>query len=184
MQAKVLPRVSYAFLAFSYVTRNLHWVFVSNCLIIIEMEIHYFEIPGVNFINVLWAAFTHKDPQSAKKTVKLSVFFVLWGSSHTKAARKTLMKLTPELSVDWQELKLKPVLELQGFVCRDLTVHLYLGQKNRPSLLRWAPLCDLHHKRPWWPAKKIKIGFLKRFHVLVLFWIKENMLQRYLEKTV
>jgi len=29
--------------------------------------------PGVNFTNVLWASFTEEDPESAKKTVKLSV---------------------------------------------------------------------------------------------------------------
>jgi len=39
--------------------------------------------------------FSHEDPKSAKKTVKLSVFFALWGSECPKAARRTLMKLTP-----------------------------------------------------------------------------------------
>jgi len=29
---------------------------------------------GVDFINLLWAAFTQTDPKSAKKTLKLSVF--------------------------------------------------------------------------------------------------------------
>jgi len=55
--------------------------------------------PGVNFTNIIWAAFTHADPQSAKKTVKLSVFFALSGSAHAKAGRKTMMKLTPSLSL-------------------------------------------------------------------------------------
>jgi len=36
---------------------------------------------GVNFINVLWAAFTWADPKSAKKTDSLTVFFVLLGSA-------------------------------------------------------------------------------------------------------
>ncbi len=49
---------------------------------------------GVNFINVLQAAFTHTDPKSTKKTVKLSVYFVLLGSERTKAAHRMLMKLT------------------------------------------------------------------------------------------
>jgi hypothetical protein len=35
------------------------------------------------------------DPESAKKTVKLSFFFAILGSERAKAARKTLMKLTP-----------------------------------------------------------------------------------------
>jgi hypothetical protein len=51
----------------------------------------------VNFINVLQAAFTLQDPESAKKTVKLSVFFALLGSARAKATRRTLMKLTQGL---------------------------------------------------------------------------------------
>jgi len=50
---------------------------------------------GVNFIDVLHIAFTIADPKSAKKTVKLSVFFELSGSVWAKAALETLMKLTP-----------------------------------------------------------------------------------------
>jgi len=51
--------------------------------------------PGVNFIKILRVTFTSADPQSAKKTVNLSVFFELSGSAHAKAASRTLMKLTP-----------------------------------------------------------------------------------------
>jgi len=43
---------------------------------------------GVNFTNVLRAAFALADPKSAKGTVKLSVFFVLLGSARVKAAQK------------------------------------------------------------------------------------------------
>ncbi len=50
---------------------------------------------GVNFSNVLRTAFTLADPKSAKKTVKLSVFFALSGSARVKAAHRMLMKLTP-----------------------------------------------------------------------------------------
>ncbi len=51
--------------------------------------------PGVNFSNILQAAFTHADLKSAKKTVKLSVsLFALLGSALVKAARRTLIKLT------------------------------------------------------------------------------------------
>ena len=53
--------------------------------------------PGVNFINVLRAAFTHADPESAKKTVKSSSFFALLGSARVKAARRMLMKLNPAM---------------------------------------------------------------------------------------
>ena len=48
---------------------------------------------GVNFTNVLQAAFTLADPESAKKLLDLTVFLALMGSAHVKAARRTLMKL-------------------------------------------------------------------------------------------
>ena len=50
---------------------------------------------GVNFTNVLWAAFMRADPKSAKKTVKLSSFIALLGSASVKAARRTLVELNP-----------------------------------------------------------------------------------------
>ena len=54
-------------------------------------------ISGVNFINVLQAALTHEDPESAKKLLDLSVFLALMGSAtaSVKAACRTLMKLNP-----------------------------------------------------------------------------------------
>jgi len=55
-------------------------------------------IPGVNFINVLQAAFTQTDPKSAKELLDLTVFFALLGFLCVKAARRTLMKLTPDRS--------------------------------------------------------------------------------------
>ncbi len=51
--------------------------------------------PGVNFINILQSAFMCSDPESAKKTDGLTVFFVLLGSLCIKVARKMLVKLTP-----------------------------------------------------------------------------------------
>jgi len=45
---------------------------------------------GVNFINILQAAFTSADPPKAKNTVKLSVFFALLGSSPVKDVSKML----------------------------------------------------------------------------------------------
>ena len=51
--------------------------------------------PGVNFINVLQAAFTLAGPKSAKKTVMSSSFFAPLGSACVKAACRMLMKLTP-----------------------------------------------------------------------------------------
>jgi len=52
-------------------------------------------LPSVNFINVLRAAFVQADPKSVKKTDNLTVFYTLLGSEHSKAAHRTLMKLTP-----------------------------------------------------------------------------------------
>ncbi len=46
----------------------------------------------VNFINFLQPAFAYSDPESAKKTVKLSVFVELLGYERAKAAQITLMK--------------------------------------------------------------------------------------------
>jgi len=51
--------------------------------------------PGVSSINVLRAAFMLASPESAKKTVKLSVFFALLGSARVKAVHRTLAKSTP-----------------------------------------------------------------------------------------
>ena len=52
--------------------------------------------PGFNFTNILRAAFRRADPKSAKKTIKLSSFFVLLESALVKAARRMLVKLTPD----------------------------------------------------------------------------------------
>ncbi len=43
---------------------------------------------GVDFTNILRAAFTHLDPKRSKMTVKLSVSFALLGSTVVKTARK------------------------------------------------------------------------------------------------
>jgi len=51
---------------------------------------------GVNFTKNLRTACTHKDPKSTKKTDGLTVFFGLLASAHVKAARKMLVKSTPE----------------------------------------------------------------------------------------
>jgi hypothetical protein len=66
---------------------------------------------GVNFINVLRAAFTHADITSVKKTVKSSSFFELMGSAMGKAACRTLVKLTPgrrRRKIKMEDLSTKP----------------------------------------------------------------------------
>ena len=53
--------------------------------------------PGVNFANVLQAAFLRADPKSTTiKLLNLTVFFVLLGSAGVKAAHKMKLKLTLE----------------------------------------------------------------------------------------
>ncbi len=44
--------------------------------------------PGVNFTNILQAAFTYEDPKSAKKHRQLDCLFALLESALIKAARK------------------------------------------------------------------------------------------------
>jgi len=51
--------------------------------------------PGVNFINVLRAAFAHVDPKSVKRYWGFDWILTLLGSTHVKAVRRTLMKLSP-----------------------------------------------------------------------------------------
>jgi len=51
--------------------------------------------PGVNFMNILLAAFMRADPKSLKFQLSRQYLFMLLGSTRLKALRKTLMKLTP-----------------------------------------------------------------------------------------
>ena len=64
---------------------------------------------GVNFNNVLPAAFTLADPKSAKKQLDLTVFFALLGSACVKAAHIMLMKLTPDRDNDILTQKNGPI---------------------------------------------------------------------------
>ncbi len=52
-------------------------------------------LSGVNFINVLQAAFTCADPKGTKKTDNLTLFFALSGSVHVKTVHKRWVKFTP-----------------------------------------------------------------------------------------
>jgi len=61
---------------------------LSTCLDIFKLL-----IPRVNFTNILCATFTHADPESAKKTDSLTLFFALLRSVCVKAAQKMLLKL-------------------------------------------------------------------------------------------
>jgi len=61
------------------------------------LQVILFSLSGVNFTNILHAAFAHADPKSAKKKIDdLTVFFVLLGSAPVKALHKILVKSTPD----------------------------------------------------------------------------------------
>ena len=51
---------------------------------------------GVNFINILWAAFAPVDPKSVKRYLLLDWILTLLGPMRVKAVRRTLMKLSPD----------------------------------------------------------------------------------------
>jgi len=61
--------------------------------------------PGVNFINILLAAFIRADFKSTKWHWWLDYLFGLWGSVHVKAARKHVEgKSTSDL---WEKLQVR-----------------------------------------------------------------------------
>ncbi len=53
---------------------------------------------GVNFNNILWAAFMHAHPKIKKDTDDLTVLFVLLGSSRVKAALKNVGEIYPRFA--------------------------------------------------------------------------------------
>jgi len=71
----------------------------------------------VDFINILRAAFERADPKSAQKTDNLTVFFALLGSAHVKAARRTLMKLTPS-HIDGKAVMEKTQTRFEKIFCQ------------------------------------------------------------------
>jgi len=81
------------------------------------------DIRYVNFINILQADFTHADPKSAKKGSQVvSLFLALLGSMRTKAARRMLMKSTPDMSLSstFYEQIFLPDDFLQIFLAHDV----------------------------------------------------------------
>jgi len=76
-----------------------------------------FKRAELNFINVLRTAFTLADPKSVKKTVKLSIFFMLLGSTSVKAVQRTLVKSTPAPKSIKNTVKLIVFFSLLGSWC-------------------------------------------------------------------
>ncbi len=58
-----------------------------------------FNTPGVNFINVLRAAFTLVAPQCIRTQSSYQYLFTLLGSTFVKAVRRMLMKLSPGMQL-------------------------------------------------------------------------------------
>jgi len=71
---------------------TIFWLKTKFCIVCVQNQVQ-----GVNFTSILCRTFTRSDPKSVKKTVKLSIFFTLSGSTSVKAVRRTLMKLTQDL---------------------------------------------------------------------------------------
>jgi len=66
-------------------------------LLLVHIHRKQIEISGVNFINVLRAAFTLTDPKSVKIHCQCNWIFTFLGSACIKAVGRTLMKLTPDV---------------------------------------------------------------------------------------
>jgi len=80
-------------------------------------------VPGVNFINILRAAFTRVGPKSAKR-----LSFALLGSACVKAACKTLMKITPgvrSLPLDLTHMNSQDIMKALGKKCLLENFSLY-----------------------------------------------------------
>jgi len=69
--------------------------FCDLCVLKLRQKMLVKSIPGVNFINILWAAFTIADHKFRKRLTILLSFFVLSGSARVKAVCITLMKFSP-----------------------------------------------------------------------------------------
>ena len=69
---------------------------ISRCVVRIVVHIGSYQVSITS--TILSVAFTRSDPESAKKDSSVVSLFVLSGSASSKAARGTLMKLTPGFS--------------------------------------------------------------------------------------
>ena len=96
---------------------------------------------GVNFINILHAAFTLADPESAKKLLDLTVFFALLVSAPVKSTRRTLMKSTQGRAHLFRET-------LFFFFSKSIFLHLKVGSEEKPIkllILDYNKKCNAYH---------------------------------------
>ena len=100
----------------------------------------------VDFINLFTRSFNTCRSCKRKKLLDLTVFFALLGSAHIKAARKMMVKLTPEGGQE-SVSALFPDLPLlmqyspsrQDLHCHTLSLSLSLTHTNTLSLLKKCP---------------------------------------------
>ncbi len=95
------------------------------------------EKEGVNFIYVLWAAFTCADPKSTKKTDSLAVFFVLFGIH----AFKSVLWNVGEIDI-WGQFHQRHMREffIQNLFWQLFYLHFGFGKKivqKNMSVKRW-----------------------------------------------
>jgi hypothetical protein len=86
--------------------------------------------PGLNFINILSTAFTQADPESVKFQLSRQYLFVLLGCGRIKAARRTLMKLTPDHPVTSTTSAAFVVVAADDFVV-GLVIHPDFAEDRR-----------------------------------------------------
>jgi len=85
---------------------------------------------GLNFINILRAAFTLADPECIKRQSLHQYLLALLGSMSAKAARRTLMKLTSGAAATKAPKRITLIGQLSEFPPR----HEIPDQPNQLSL--------------------------------------------------
>jgi len=100
--------------------------------------IHILVGSGVSFINVLRAAFAQVDPKSVKRYWGFDWILMLLGSMTTKAVRRTLMNLSPDLATASSEINTFMGVPFLS----DWTNSFYkIHQLVHPSSISCASLC-------------------------------------------
>ncbi len=87
--------------------------------------------PGVNFINILWAAFAPVDPKSVKRYWQLDWILTLLGATGVKAVHKYVGEIEPR----FQCLR---SMQPDGSACFDYEVQLCCPGVNFINVLRTA----------------------------------------------
>ncbi len=93
---------------------------------------------GVNFINVLQAAFARADPESVQIQLNRQYIFTLLGSARVKAVCRMLMKLTPGYIIpNYQNIYQCP----QKYYTSTIKMHDTLVQAYKPNHQRQIEAC-------------------------------------------